>query len=757
MKGKSILKPMVSWTVKHPWWTVLIVLAVTVVFMIPASQLGVDSDAMKALRSDDPDMIAMEQIEEDYGGQETVTVVVDTSKSDDDTAKAYIEDLAVELGKDDRFANIEYKVDVGFAGDKILLYLPQAQLETLKDPNTTLADLQGQIEYIQAAAGGNEYIVSEDGNIYLVNMRMNETVVRAEDRTSFFEDLKQMIEDTQEAEKSYSELEVGYTGGLMVLDYEGDQIIMKDFMLTGFITIGLLLLVLYLAFRSLTIPLLSLIPLVISIIWTAGIAKLLYGTLNPLSMMFAVLIFGIGVDYAIHLLTRFMHEFEVNKDIAESFRITISSTGHAIILGCLTTSAAFFALLMAKLDAMKQLGVIGAIGFLATLVCMFVLLPAIVTLRLKIGHFKAREGRFNILGTIGRYVPKYALLIIVIFVLLCGWFGFSARNAGMNEDIYSLYPKGIQAYQQLDKVKEAFSEYTQDYLVTTTGSLEELEALVSEFKKSDEVVAVESVLDTLPESQEEKLAVLGEAAQVHPEFASVLANISGMTFRELPVSYTEGFVLDKDGSSEFLIKIVPRGDLYEREYQQELLAELREIDPGVTGNPVRWTKLMDSMTTNIVYVMILAIGIIFLIVYIGTRKWNPLYALISMTPVAFGILALLGTYYYFGFELLFNNIILLPLIVGIGIDDGIHVMHRYLEEGPGSLPKVIKQTGKAIFLTTATTCLAFASLLFSTHPGMRSMGAIPVLGLIYCFIAAVIFMPAIMKVTIDRKSGTETW
>ncbi|MBN1288874.1 MAG: MMPL family transporter, partial [Actinobacteria bacterium] len=735
------------------WWTVIIVLVVTAGFMVPASQLGVDSDAMKALRSDDPDMIAMERIEKDYGGQEQLTVVVDASKSDGETAKSFIEDLTEKLGEDERFKNIEYKVDVGFAGDKILLYLPAAQLETLKNPDATTEDIDRQVSSIKEMAGGNEYIVSEEGEIYLVNMRMNETVVSSEDRTSFFEDFKKMIEGTREEKGAYGELEAGYTGGLMALDYEGDQIIMRDFMYTGFITIGLLLVILYLAFHSLSIPLLSLVPLIISIIWTAGTAELLYGTLSPVSIIFAVLIFGIGVDYAIHLLTRFMQEFENNKDVAECFRKTISSTGHAIILGCLTTSAAFFALLMAELDAMKQLGVIGAIGFLATLVSVFILVPAIVTLRLKLGHFKAREGRFDILGSIGRFIPGYALLIIVVFALLSGWFGFSARNVGLNEDIYSLYPKGIPAYQQLEKVKEAFSDYTQDYLVTTTDSLQKLEKLVLEFRQNEEVISVESVLDVLPENQEAKLQILNEAAAMHPEFATAFADIGYMTYGELPLSYTEGFVIDKDGSPEFLIKIVPRGDIYNREYQQKLLGELREIEEGVTGNAVRWTRLIDSMTTNIIYVMILAVGIIFLIVYIGTRKLNPAYALISMVPVAFGVLALLGTYYYFGFELLFNNVILLPLIVGIGIDNGIYIMHRYLEEGPGSIPRVIKLTGKAIFLTTATTCLAFASLLFSTHPGMRSMGAIPVLGLIYCFIGALVFMPAIMKVTIDRKSG----
>jgi predicted RND superfamily exporter protein len=63
----------------------------------------------------------------------------------------------------------------------------------------------------------------------------------------------------------------------------------------------------------------------------------------------------------------------------------------------------------------------------------------------------------------------------------------------------------------------------------------------------------------------------------------------------------------------------------------------------------------------------------------------------------------------------------------------------------------VQNTGKAIFLTTATTCLAFSSFLVAEHPGMRPMGGTPVLGLIMAFIAAIIFLPALLSLIMDRK------
>jgi hypothetical protein len=104
------------------------------------------------------------------------------------------------------------------------------------------------------------------------------------------------------------------------------------------------------------------------------------------------------------------------------------------------------------------------------------------------------------------------------------------------------------------------------------------------------------------------------------------------------------------------------------------------------------------------------------------------------------------------------SIMMIPLVIGIGIDDGIHILHRYKEEGKGSLPKVVQNTGKAILLTTATTCLAFSSFLVASHPGMRPMGGTPVLGLIMAFVAAIIFLPALIALIIDgrKKKSDDT-
>ena len=89
------------------------------------------------------------------------------------------------------------------------------------------------------------------------------------------------------------------------------------------------------------------------------------------------------------------------------------------------------------------------------------------------------------------------------------------------------------------------------------------------------------------------------------------------------------------------------------------------------------------------------------------------------------------------------NIMILPLIMGIGIDDGIHVMHRYIIEK--DIMTVFRSTGKAILLTTLTTMLAFGSLYFSTYRGLASLGISLFIGSVCCFLATLFIVPLIFN------------
>jgi predicted RND superfamily exporter protein len=90
------------------------------------------------------------------------------------------------------------------------------------------------------------------------------------------------------------------------------------------------------------------------------------------------------------------------------------------------------------------------------------------------------------------------------------------------------------------------------------------------------------------------------------------------------------------------------------------------------------------------------------------------------------------------------NFIVLPLIVGIGIDDGIHIVHRWRQEATGNLNKVLNQIGRAIVLTSLTTTIGFGSLVSSHYPGLRSIGWVTALGILACLLGALFMLPAVL-------------
>jgi len=741
-----MVQRLVRATTRHPIITILIVSAITVLALIPASNLSVESGMDTFLSTDDPDVVMAEHVKERFGEQDLVTVVVDCSNSDAATAEAYLQSLADKLQQDDRWKDTQYEADFSFVGEKGILYLPEEYLRMLANPALTPQMLEGLRASMLEKLNASKYIVSDNGKVYLINTAPNVNMRNVYARKSLLDDLGGLIEETKDEDREYEELAVGFTGGIRIIDYEGDKMAMRDFYRTVGITLILILGLLFLSFRSLSIPLLCAIPLLIGVIWATGVIFLIYDSIHILSVAFAALILGLGIDYCIHSVTRFTDEMEEHDDVETAFEHTFTHTGKAIILGCLTTAAAFFSYYFADTEGLHQFGVIGATGLILTLVAVFVLLPAVSTIRFRLRKLKPGRVRFNILGKVGSQVRRFAPVILVILLGLFLLFGIRAPNARLSEDLYENLPTETETYRQLEKVKANFG-YNPDYLTCVAESESELDRCVGEFQGADGILKVESINNYLPANQDGKLELIEQAIAIHPELAAApWVNVSPMNWNDLPANIQQGWVSD----GEFLIKITPEHNIYQKSHQQRLLSELREIHPQVTAEAVRITKLLDMVAADMIRLSWLTSGALFVIVYIGTRRRNPIYALLSLMPVAFGIVGLLATYDWFGATLNAFTISMIPLIIGIGIDSGIHIIHRYLEEGKGSLPRVVQLTGKAIFLTTATTCLAFSSLLFSSHPMLNSVALIPIIGIILCFFGAIIFLPALLGVIVDR-------
>ncbi len=226
-----------------------------------------------------------------------------------------------------------------------------------------------------------------------------------------------------------------------------------------------------------------------------------------------------------------------------------------------------------------------------------------------------------------------------------------------------------------------------------------------------------------------------------------MANPEFVTLAMLPDHIKSRYV--NEAGDTYLVTIYAREQVWEFEYLRRFTNQLERVSPKIAGNPPMFLRLIDYIGRDGLRATILAIFIVLLLLWIDFRNWRM--ALLGIIPLLAGGIWMIGILKTFGMMLTFINVMGIPMIVGIGIDDGVHLLHRYKYEGLKQTPIVLKSTGKAILLTSLTTMAGFGALTIGEYPGFRSLGVLLVLGVGACFLTTVLFLPAIIGLT-QRKN-----
>ncbi len=226
-----------------------------------------------------------------------------------------------------------------------------------------------------------------------------------------------------------------------------------------------------------------------------------------------------------------------------------------------------------------------------------------------------------------------------------------------------------------------------------------------------------------------------------------MANTSPLSLDVLPESIVDRYA-SKDRSL-FLTTVLPSGNIWQDKlFMEQFGNELETVSERTTGMPVIMRALIDIIGRDGRNAAYLTLVLVYLILLLDFRSFK--YAFIAMLPLATGAVWMVGLMQLFGFQLDMMNVMALPLILGIGIDDGVHVVHRWRIEGPRSAEIVLSSTGKAVLLTSLTTILAFGSMMFSPFRGYASLSYALIFGVGACFFTTIIILPAFMGL-LDKK------
>jgi hypothetical protein len=250
----------------------------------------------------------------------------------------------------------------------------------------------------------------------------------------------------------------------------------------------------------------------------------------------------------------------------------------------------------------------------------------------------------------------------------------------------------------------------------------------------------------------EKLALFQQAlfADLHDTFDLLQRqeNNAPLRVEDLPPALHHRFI---GVNGKFLIQIYPREDVWQRAPQETFVKELRTIDPNVTGTPVQLLEYETLLKDSYVQAAWYSLAAIALMVLFHFRSLSAV--ILSLLPVAIGTLWLAGLMGYFGVPVNLANIMTLPLVIGIGVTNGIHILNRYAEEGT---PEILsRSTGKAVLVSGLTAIAGFGSLILAQHRGIHSLGVIMSVGIATCMIAALTFLPALLNLLSRNISGNK--
>lgn len=273
--------------------------------------------------------------------------------------------------------------------------------------------------------------------------------------------------------------------------------------------------------------------------------------------------------------------------------------------------------------------------------------------------------------------------------------------------------------------------------------LRQVEALAGAVSVLRRHLEVDDPARTAPKLASYQQAIFNDVRQT---FASLQQQDvdGGIRIEDLPEMLRSRFY---GVTGKHLLQVYPKKDVWERPEQEAFVADLRTVDRRATGTPVQlyeYTGLLKRSFEQAALYSLIAIAIL---VFIHFR--SLLCVILALIPVAVGALWMLAVMGLAGFAFNPANIMTLPLVVGIGVTNGIHILNRFAEEQHPSI--LARSTGKAVLVSGLTTIAGFGSLIVAEHQGIRSLGWIMATGTATCMFVGVTFLPALLNLL--DKSG----
>lgn len=888
----------------HPWAALLAACAVAAwALTVTLSSLGFQADRNDLISSKLDWNQRYIQYRKDFYGYDTIAIVVAVPETEDGPARArqFVDRVHEELAKLDAqrhvFRNIWYGYDprkmspillrldsmadfkphleqIGSAGPmlrsknfaNLIATLPSA-LQSQSGDDTTAEDavqMIGQFEQLldgmkTVLAGGSArqmldevdlsgagewtYLTSDDGKLLFIDIEGEPDLQEID---QFEPAVKASREALEKVRLERPDIEAGLTG-IPVIEADETAMSMRDSTICSIIAVIAIAALLIVAFHGWQLPMLMVFTLLIAITWSFGYLTLAIGHLQVLSVVFTVILLGLGIDFGIHLASRFELVRPLHPDGPAGFRAaivdTVQTTGPGIITGAITTAVAFAMTLFTDFKGMAEMGNIAGVGVLLCMVAMLTVLPAVMRLlRPRVHHIKRTEERRIDMHKHAWIAPmvRRPWTTCLIAAALIGLGIAGASRVRYDYNLLNLLPDALESVQWQQRVVD-HSETAILYGVSIVDSLQDARHMADRFRKLPAVASVGGAGLLYPPDESEKLEMIAETrkslgnlidptlplpeeqpstatlrqnlatlsfvlniaiqrpdVQSEPAIAAALGRVKqkvdgiveltrtpefeadeGQRLRTLHQAYLdlrhmvreqiigslqtrpleisdlppllEREVVSVTEPMQYQLKVYPRQNVWNPEDMKPYMEQVLALDKNFTGSPVQIYESGTLMQRSYQKAGALALVAVLVIAFVDFMSLVD--ALLCMLPVAIAFVMTFALMWATGYTINPANIIVLPLMFGIGVASGVHVMHRYRQNPRRRPAGLAAGTGKGIILTSATTIIAFASMLIAEHKGIQSLGFVLAVGIFMTLVACMTVMPA----TLELRNRIHAW
>ena len=592
--------------------------------------------------------------------------------------------------------------------------------------------------------------------------------------------------------------------------------------IAGALTVTAVLALLVVGLRSGRLILATVITLAVGLAWTAGLAALAVGTLNLISVAFAVLFIGLSVDFGIHFALRYREARAAGADGDAALDQAAHGVGPALVLCAVAAAIAFLSFLPTDYLGLAELGLISGLGMAVALVANLTLLPALLALAppRAVTAGTAGGGGLARLSTRAEALLRRHARAVALAALGVGLVGVvAASGARFDFDPLNLRDPNTESVATLFDLLDdpRISPYAIDILTPDPDAAEAVAARVAALP---EVARATTVRDLVPADQEEKLAVIGDmalflgpalAASPRPapdpearaearvrlmaaldrlaavaaggdetralaaRLRAVLGDADGATdqarlaealtadlpalldrlrqsLEARPVGLSDlpealrGLYLAPDGRAR--VEVVPAIDPRDPAELARFVDAVQTLEPSAAGSPVLIRESGRVVLRAFAEAGALALVGIVVLLALTLRRLRDI--LLVFAPLGLAAVLTMAVSAVAGLAFNFANLIVLPLLFGLGVASAIHLVQR--ERGAGDVAEAMaSSTPRAVLLSALTTIGSFGSIAASSHPGTASMGVLLTLAIGLAMVCTLVLLPALLALWPSRR------